>query len=98
MDSCTLPKVDKFMTEYLGKYMPKDYDSELSKIQALVLGAHVRPLTTAWSHLVENGVEQDPGMIVQASEVMAMIQCTLCLVVNSVELISESRRGKSWKK
>ena len=73
--------------------MPKDNDTELSKIQASVLGT-VRPLSTAWRHLVEGGVEQDPEMVVQASEVMSMIQCTLCLLGNSVELISESRRGK----
>ena len=73
--------------------MPKDNDTELSKIPASVLGT-VRPLSTAWRHLVEGGVEQDPEMVVQASEVMSMIQCTLCLLGNSVELISESRRGK----
>ena len=93
LDSCIPPKVDKFMAEFLGRRMPKDYDTELSKIQASVLGT-VRPLSTAWRHLVEGGVEQDPEMVVQASEVMSMIQCTLCLLGNSVELISESRRGK----
>ena len=33
LDSCTVPKVDKFIMDFLAKRMPKEYDNELSKIQ-----------------------------------------------------------------
>lgn len=93
LDSCTAPKVDTFIADYLGKRMPKEHDSDMSKIQSTVL-AIIRPLTTAWQKLSESGIDEDPEMVVRASEVLAMIQCTLCLVGNSAELISQMRRKK----
>ena len=32
--SCVPPKIDKYMTDFLGKRLPKTGDSDLSKIQA----------------------------------------------------------------
>ena len=43
---CTVPKVDKYMAEYLGKQFPKDGEAQLTKIQAAIL-AILRPLTAA---------------------------------------------------
>ena len=40
---CTVPKVDKYMTEYLGKQFPKDSEAQLIKIQPAIL-ASLRPL------------------------------------------------------
>ena len=34
----TVPKVDKYMSEYLGKQFPKDNEAQLTKIQAAILG------------------------------------------------------------
>ena len=34
---CTVPKVDKYMTEFLGKQLPKDNEAQLTKIQAVIL-------------------------------------------------------------
>ena len=44
---CSPPKVDKYMSDFLGNKMPKDYDREFLKAQAAVL-ACVRPLASAW--------------------------------------------------
>ena len=43
------------MMEFLGKRVPKEHDSELSKIQAAFL-ASIRPLTSAWQHLIDEGL------------------------------------------
>ena len=84
--------------------MPKEHDSELSRIQGSVL-ASARPLVSAWQNLLEEGIEKDPAMMVPATEVLAMIQRTLCLVGNASERLSQVRRAKileaidpSWKK
>ena len=54
LDSCVPPKIDKYMSEFLGKHVPKERDSELAKIQSAIL-ASVRPLTSAWQLLLEAG-------------------------------------------
>ena len=51
LQSCNPPKVDKYMSEFLGKRLPKEHDAELAKIQAAIL-AGVRPLTSAWQLLL----------------------------------------------
>ena len=92
------------MTDFLGKRLPKERDHDLSKIQAAVL-ACVRPLTSAWQQLLENGLENDQEMRVPAIEVLTLIQCTLCMVGNASKQISQIRRArileavdKSWSK
>ena len=93
---CAPPRVDKFMTDFLGKKLPKERDHDLSKIQVAVL-ACVRPLTSAWQQLLENGLENDQEMRVPAIEVLTLIQCTLCMVGNASEQISQIRRARILK-
>ena len=104
LDTCVPPKVDKYMSEFLGKCLPKERDAELAKIQSAVL-ASIRPLTSAWQLLLDAGLEEDPQMVVPGSEVLTLIQCTLCMIGNASELISQTRRSKildaidpSWSK
>ena len=89
LDSSTPPKVDRYIADFLGKRLPKEHDAELAKVQSAIL-ASVRPLTSAWQLLVD-GVEDDPEMTVPASEVLTMIQCTLCMIGNASELVSQTR-------
>lgn len=104
LHSCSPPKVDKYISDFLGKRLPKEHDSELAKIQSAIL-AGVRPLTSAWQLLHDNGLEKDPEMVVPASEVLTLIQCSLCMIGNASELVSQTRRSKilntidhSWSK
>ena len=104
LQSCNPPKVDKYISEILGKRLPKEQESELSKIQSAIL-AGVRPLTSAWQLLLDNGLENDLEMVVPASEVLTLIQCSLCMIGNASELVSQTRRSKiltaidpSWSK
>ena len=73
------------MMEFLGKHMPKEHDSKLSKIQAAIF-ASIRPLTSAWQHLTDEGLEEDPTMLVPRAEVLSLIQCTICLIGNAAHL------------
>ena len=83
------------MLKYLNKYMKHC----LSKI------AIIRPLTAAWQHLLEAGLEVNPDMVVPATEVLTIIQQTICLVGNASEFTSQIRRAQilgmidtSWSK
>ena len=51
-----VPRVDKYITDFLGKRMPKDRDAELMRVQAAVL-AIARPLTSSWQKLQETEAE-----------------------------------------
>ena len=95
--SCKVPAVDKYVKEFLGKKFPKEEDSELAKIQAAAL-LPICPLTSAWNSLLQCGADEDPDMPVRASEVITMIQCTLCLIGNTSEFISQTRRAKILEK
>ena len=104
VEPCSPPKVDKFMADFLGKRLPKDRDTELSRIQTAIL-ACIRPLTVAWQRLLEADLEGDPQLTVPASEVLTMVQQTVCLVGNASELTSQFRRAQilgaidsSWTK
>lgn len=104
LDVCLVPKVDKYMSEFLGKNFPKERETESTRIQAAIL-AILRPLTAAWCDLLEAGVKEDPGIAVPATEVLSLIQRTICLVGNASELTSQLRREKilgaidqSWTK
>lgn len=102
---CAPPKVDKFISDFLGKRLPKDQDQDLTKIQAAIL-ACARPLTNAWHEMVhEMDLEDDHNLQLPATQVLTLIQCTLCLVGNASELVSQTRRAKilevadkSWAK
>ena len=87
------PKVDKYLQEFLGKCMPKEHDTELSKIQSAILTS-IRLLTSAWQHLTEEGLEEDPDMLVPGAEVLSLIQRTICLIGNASEFTSQMRRVK----
>ena len=104
LQSCNPPKVDKYISELLGKRLPKEQESELSKVQSAIL-AGVRPLTSAWQLLLYNGLENDLEMVAPATEVLTLIQCSLCMIGNASELVSQTRRSKiltaidpSWSK
>ena len=104
VEVCTVPKVDKYMTEFLGKQLPKDNEAQLTKIQAAIL-AILRPLTAAWRELLEAGLKENSGLAVPATEALGLIQRTICLVGNASELTSQIRREKiltaidpSWSK
>ena len=93
VDACTPPRVDKYITDFLGKKFPKEQDSETMKIQASVL-AVARPLASGWQNLLDAGLETNPDMLVPAAEVLDLIQRTLCLVGNASEYISQTRRAR----
>ena len=95
--SCKVPAVDKYVKEFLGKKFPKEEDSELAKIQVAAL-LPICPLTSAWNSLLQCGADEDPDMPVRASEVITMIRCTLCLIGNTSEFISQTRRAKILEK
>ena len=104
--SCKVPAVDKYIREFLGKHFPKDMDTDLSKIQGGVMHI-VCPLAAAWNSLLEEGIAEDQDLLqlVPASQVVALIQCTICMVGNVSEMISQLRRTKilqnietSWSK
>lgn len=102
--SCKVPAVDKYIREFLGKRFPKDMDTDLSKIQGGVMHI-VCPLAAAWNSLLEEGVAEDQDLLVPASQVVALIQRTICMVGNVSEMISQLRRTKilqnietSWSK
>ena len=102
--SCKVPAVDKYIREFLGKRFPKDMDTDLSKIQGGVMHI-VCPLAAAWNSLLEEGVAEDQNLLVPASQVVALIQRTICMVGNVSEMISQLRRTKilqnietSWSK
>ena len=104
LDSCLPPKVDKYMSEHLGKRFPRERDTELSKIQTAIL-ASIRPLTLAWQHLVEAKLEDNQSMVVPATEVLTLIQQTICMIGNASEFTSQMRRAQilgeidsSWSK
>ena len=103
-ESCSVPQVDKFITDFLGKNIPKDSEGVLCKLQAATL-ASARPLVSAWQNLLGEGVQEEPDMMVPAAEVLAMIQRTLCFIGSASEQISWARRAKileaidlTWKK
>lgn len=104
ISAATVPKADKYITDFLGKRFPKNQDAELMKVQAVVLGI-TRPLASAWKELHEARATKDASATVPAAEVMHLIQHTLCLVGNASEYIFQTRRAhilehinKSWSR
>ena len=95
--SCKVPTVDKFIKEFLGKRFPKEEDGELAKIQAATL-LPVCPLAFAWNSLLESGADKDPDMLVPVTEVISMIQHTICLIGNASEFISQIRHTRILEK
>jgi len=93
LEATLAPKVDKYISDFLGKKFPREQDTELMKIQTAVL-ACIRPLTSAWQELLEEGLEQNAEMMVPAREVLALIQRSLCLIGNASEYVSQTRRTK----
>ena len=96
--SCKVPAVDKYVKEFLGKKFPKEKDSELAKIQAAAL-LPIGPLTSAWNSLLQRGADEGPDMPVRASEVITMIQCTLCVSLEIYQnLFLKQDVPKFWKR
>ena len=65
LDTTLLPKVDRYIADFLGKKFPKEQDTKRMKIQTVVL-ACIRPLTLAWQELLEEGHEESAKMMVPA--------------------------------
>lgn len=80
---CGPYSIDKYSTDFLGKLMAKDQGAELMKVQAAV--------TSSWQKLEETEVADCEKILVPATEVLGMIQHTLCLVGNATEYISQTR-------
>lgn len=97
LPACKVPAVDKFIKEFLGKRYPKEEDGELAKIQAATL-LPICPLAFAWNSLLDSGAGEDPEMLVPVTEVISMIQRTICLIGNASEFISQIRRTKILEK
>ena len=95
--SCKVPAVDKFLKEFLDKRFPKEEDGELAKIQAANL-LPICPLAFVWNSLLESGADKDPDMLVPVTDVISMIQRTICLIGNVSEFISQIRRTKILEK
>ena len=93
LDVTLPPKVDKYVSEFLGKKFPRYHDNELMKIQATVL-ACIHPLTTAWQELIEDGLETEPELMVPPRAVVEIIQRSLCLIGSAAEGISQDRKTK----
>ena len=94
--SCKVPAVDKFMKEFLDKRFPKE-DRELAKIQAATL-LLIYPLAFAWNSLLESRADKDPDMLVPVTDVISMIQHTICLTGNASAFISQIRRTRILEK
>ena len=105
LDTTTLaPKANRYISDFLGKTLPREQDTELMKIQAEVL-ACTRPLTLVWQEFLEEGFKKTAEMMVPAREVLAVIQRSLCLAGNALKYLSQTRRtkileaiDKSWGK
>ena len=91
---CVVPRVDKYITAFLGIRMPKDRDTELMRVQIAVL-AIVRPLTSSWQKLQETEAEDGEEILVPETEVLGVIQHTLFLIENASEYISQTRHTKN---
>jgi len=62
-------------------------------------------LASAWNSLLQNVADMDTDMLVLVSELITMIQQTVCLIGNASEVISQTRRATiletldaSWSK
>jgi len=71
----------------LGKNFPKEEDSELAKIQTATLlpGICMEFIAAEWSRY-------GPGHV--CSEVITMIQQTICLIGNTSKFISQTRHSR----
>lgn len=78
------------MLDFLGKRFPKEQDADLAKVQTAIL-ASFRPLHSAWQHLMEEGLESNPEKAFPASEVLSLVQQTICLIGSASEYISQMR-------
>lgn len=92
------------MSDFLGKRLPRDLEADLVKIQSATLAA-AHPLISAWSNLLQEVVKGNTGMLVPATEVLAMVPRSLCLIGNASELIFQTRPSRvveainpSWKR
>ena len=86
-----VPKVDRFITDYLKSRFPKGEDSELAKIEAGLLRV-CGPMTCLWAELINNSLLSNPNGTVNVYDVLNIIQCSLVLLGNTNEMISQFRR------
>ena len=85
------------MKEFQDKRFPKEEDGKLAKIQAATL-LPICPLAFAWNSLLESRADKDPDMLVPVTDVISMIQHTICLTGNASEFISQIRRTRILEK
>jgi len=93
LDCCATLHVDKYMEDFVGKRLPSQFDSEMSRLQTAMLNC-VTTLTSAWLCLLEDGLEEHTDIQVPTVEVVALIQCTICLIGNASEFISQICHSK----
>ena len=86
-----VPKLDHDIKGALGKELPKKEDTQLAKIQAMVLAA-CAPLANFWSHLVEQEFTGKSDELIPASDVLKVTQDTLALIGNASNYIFQARR------
>ena len=86
-----VPKVDYYMMDHLRQRLSKLRDGELGTVQATLLSAAGR-LTCLWLDLVDNNLLADDSAVINVHGMLNIIQCTLVLMGNANELLSQARR------
>ena len=80
-----VPKVDRYMMDYLRQCFPKSRDGELGIVQAALLSA-ADPLMCLWSDLLDNNLLANESAVINVHDVLNIIQHTLVLMENANEL------------
>ena len=86
-----VPKVDGFMLDHLKQRFPKSCDHELGTIQAALLRC-TGPLSCLWAELIDNDLLKSEDAVINVHDVLNVLQCTLVLLGNANELVSQTRR------
>ena len=92
LPACKVLALDKFMNEFLGKRFPKEEDGD-SKDPSSSLTT-ILPIAFAWNSLLDSGAGEDLEMLVPVTDMISMIQHTICLIGNASEFISQIRRTR----
>ena len=86
-------KVDGFVMDYLKAAFPRSDDGELMKIQSALLKV-CGPMACMWAELIDNNLLSDPNATMNVHDVLNIIQCTIVLLGNTNEMISQLRCSK----
>ena len=86
-----VPKVNHFMLDHLKQKFPRSRGTELGTIQSTLLYA-AGSLTCLWSDLLHNNLLAGEGGMINAHNVLNVIQRLLILLGNANKLLSQTRR------